>query len=79
MRHPDTQSDVTAGKALELCGSLVEHSKSRNFEYGRIAKHKVGQDYVVKDSETNEIAGTGTVISKTPYLGGQGIQKQRSI
>jgi multidrug efflux pump subunit AcrA (membrane-fusion protein) len=31
----------------------------------------IGDDYVVKDSETDEIIGTGTVISKTPYLGGK--------
>ncbi|NIM99995.1 MAG: HlyD family efflux transporter periplasmic adaptor subunit [candidate division Zixibacteria bacterium] len=31
----------------------------------------IGDEYVVKDSETNEIIGTGTVISKTPYLGGK--------
>lgn len=31
----------------------------------------LGDEYQIKDSETNEIIGTGRVISKTPYLGGK--------
>ncbi len=31
----------------------------------------IGDQYLVKDSETNENLGKGTVVSKTPYLGGK--------
>jgi multidrug efflux pump subunit AcrA (membrane-fusion protein) len=32
---------------------------------------KIGDEYQIRDSETSEILGKGTVISKAPYLGGK--------
>jgi multidrug efflux pump subunit AcrA (membrane-fusion protein) len=32
---------------------------------------KIGDEYQVRDSETNEVLGKGRVISKAPYLGGK--------
>jgi biotin carboxyl carrier protein len=36
-----------------------------------IERINIGEKYVVKDSETEEVVGAGTVISKSPYLGGK--------
>ena len=36
-----------------------------------IERINIGEKYVIKDSETEEVLGTGTVVSKSPYLGGK--------
>jgi len=69
--------DVRLGESLlEGDNSFILIGKSdlwirlyvESFWIGRI---NIGEKYVVKDSETEEVVGTGTVISKSPYLGGK--------
>jgi hypothetical protein len=36
-----------------------------------IERIEIGEKYIVKDSETEEVVGAGTVISKSPYLSGK--------